>query len=324
LQSPNAAASAKTVSAARAVTLRTADFQRELKNFEPQVANYQWMWKVLKSRSRAIGGWFPHKVHAVLRRFGNPRKPYFICQFSNGLKYLGDYRDVNSMSYALDAMDTEDPLHELRSLLEGRSGAFVDIGANLGLYSAAMARAFPEKSVYAFEPVPATVRRAAATFALNKLNNVTLIGAAAGDADGEIVFYDAPGCSEYASAIPSDQPINVQWKEIRVPCLRLDTLAPELGIEEIALLKIDAEGYEPKVIAGAEALIRKTLPNIVYEYNDSVAPKAGWTASDVAIQIQRMGGYRFYQLRENGERLPFNPPQELSGLLNVFCQSVPA
>src|SRR5205823_11885932 len=133
------------------------------------------------------------------RRLGNRNKPYFVCSYPNGLRFLGDYRDVNSMSYALDSLNTADPLHEILSLLEDRTGAFIDVGANLGLYSAAMARAFPDRQVYAFEPVPATVRRAAATFALNSLANVVLVPAAAGDTDSEIVFYDAPGCSEYAS-----------------------------------------------------------------------------------------------------------------------------
>jgi FkbM family methyltransferase len=324
LESSNAGVGGGTSASIRAVTLGIAEFQRELANVQPRIANYRWMWKVLKARSRAIGGWFPHKIHKVLRRFGNPRKPNFICEYPNGLRYLGDYRDVNSMAYTLKSTDTQDPLHELRSLLEERAGAFVDIGANLGLFSAAMARSFPDRKVYAFEPVPATVRRAAATFALNNLTNVTLVGAAVGDTDSEIVFYDAPGCSEYASAIPTDQPIKVKWHEIRVPCLRLDTVAPQLGISDIALLKIDVEGYEPKVIAGAEALIRRTQPNIVYEYNDRVASKAGWTASDVALQIQRMGRYRFSQLRENGERRPFAPPQEVSGLLDIVCQSAGA
>jgi FkbM family methyltransferase len=323
LEGPTVLAQSANRSEAGAVTtLQSADFQRELQNHQPGIASYRWMWKVLKARSRAIGGWFPHKVHNLLRRLGNPRKPYFIAEYRDGLRYLGDYRDVNSMSYALDAMEVADPLHELRSLLEGRPGAFVDVGANLGLYSAAMARTFPERHVYAIEPVPATVRRAAATFALNGLTNVTLVPAAAGDTDGEIVFYDAPGCSEYASAIPTEQPINVQWKEMRVPCLRLDTLAERLDMGEVALLKIDAEGYEPKVIAGADALIRRARPNIVYEYNDSVAPAAGWTASDVAVQILAMGSYSFFQLRENGDRLPFAPPDEVRGLLNIFCRSL--
>jgi hypothetical protein len=49
------------------------------------------------------------------------------------------------------------------------------------------------------------------------------------------------------------------------PLRRLDGYAQEQGWANVTLLKIDTEGYDPKVIAGAEALIRRDRPVIVAE-----------------------------------------------------------
>lgn len=300
-------------------------FKQTLTEMEPYVSNYQWMWKVLRARYRKNGGWFPHKVHAALRHFGNKRRPFFICEFPDGLKFLGDYRDVNSMSYALVSETPLDIASEFGTLLKSKSGDILDIGANLGLYSAALGRYVKgEGRVFAFEPIPATVRRAEATLALNQLDNVFLFQAAVGDVDEEIVFYDAPNCSEYSSAIPTKQSIPIDWTEVRVPCVRLDTLYSENLFKQVSLVKIDAEGYEPKVIAGAKGLITSQHPPLIYEYNQGVAEPAGWKATDVAKVLHEWCGYQFEILRENGDRIPFNTTDDISGLVNILCRPTPA
>lgn len=69
--------------------LSYSDFNKTLEEFRPLIGNYRWMWPVLRARSARIGGYFPHKIHNMLRRFGNPRKPCFICEFPDGLRFLG-------------------------------------------------------------------------------------------------------------------------------------------------------------------------------------------------------------------------------------------
>lgn len=226
------------------------------------------------------------------------------------------------MAYAMSSNKACTPVDSLTAVLGDRPGTFLDVGANMGLFTAGIARFLKgREEVLAFEPVPATARRAAATFALNNLENVRLFPAAVGDADGEIVFYDAPGCSEYASAIPTSQSIPINWTETRVPSLRLDTLMEQGSFQKVGFMKVDAEGYEPKVMAGAERMIRRDQPHIVYEYNYSVAPTAGWTASDVALQIKQWGDYKFHIMLDDGVKEEFNPPQDVGGLINIYCES---
>ena len=55
-------------------------------------------------------------------------------------------------------------------------------------------------------------------------------------------------------------------KRHEVKCFKID----EFGIENVSYLKIDVEGFEKKVLAGAEQTILRDKPLIVIEQNDVV------------------------------------------------------
>jgi FkbM family methyltransferase len=296
------------------------DFQRYLDELRPGVSNYEWMWPLLRARFKQ-NGWFPRRLHSVIKRFGNPKKPYFIGQTPDGLRFLGDYRDVNAVACATTFEYPGPFICFMMERMKQTEGAFLDVGANLGFVASYLARSMAGRDeVFAFEPIPETTRRAAATFALNDLHNVRLFPVAVGDEEGDITFYDAPGNSEWASAHPTKQPIAIRWQETKVPCLTLDALCQAGHIGRVGLLKIDVEGHEPKVVRGAAELIRREKPVIFYEYNYSVAPFAGWSASDVALMINRSAAYRFKIFEDSGRMVDFSPPEEVGGVVNIYCE----
>jgi hypothetical protein len=47
----------------------------------------------------------------------------------------------------------------------------------------------------------------------------------------------------------------------------LDCLVEQMQLDNIGLMKIDVEGYEPMVIAGAKATIARDMPVIFAEFN---------------------------------------------------------
>lgn len=295
-------------------------FQQTLTEFQSGLGNYGWMWTLLRWRAHQTG-WPPRKLYPFFRRFCNPHRPYFVGQTADGMAFLGDYRD----RYAVDRMVMPEESDPIADFLTARArcteGAILDVGANVGLVTAVLARLLPDRQIFAFEPVAETAQRAAATFALNRLNNVRLTIAAVGAEDGELTFYSAPGHSDYASAHPTDTHLAIQWQEARVPCVALDTLLQQNVFERVGLMKIDVEGHEFDVLRGAQQLIARDRPEILLEYNRRIAPQMGWKPEDVAELLTRLAPYQFKVVNADGTIESFPPKENDVGIVNIYAQS---
>jgi len=164
-------------------------FQQYYNELMPKISDYSWMWNLLRRRAQKTG-WFPRRLHAVIQRFGNPAKPYFVGQTSDGIRFLGDYRDEYSATCEVCPDYDGLLLRFMQKRMQRTDGAYVDIGSNMGVTVATMARFLQGRAeVLAFEPVDETARRAVATFALNNLDNVRLYQVAIGNRNEEISFF---------------------------------------------------------------------------------------------------------------------------------------
>jgi FkbM family methyltransferase len=126
-------------------------------------------------------------------------------------------------------------------------GVFVDVGANVGTYAMVLARHVGANGkVIAIEPHPVTHARLAFNRAASGYGWVTLVAAAAGPAEGELLIEtdgDNLGASHVVSGHASE-------KAIRVPSLRLQRILDDAGIAQVDALKIDVEGFEDRVLTG--------------------------------------------------------------------------
>src|SRR5258708_17446340 len=126
-------------------------------------------------------------------------------------------------------------------------GVFVDVGANVGTYAMVMARHVGASgTVIAIEPHPVTHARLAFNRAASGDAQVTLVAAAAGASDGELMI-ETDGDNLGASHIVSGEP---SGNAIRVPSLRLQRILDDAGVGRVDALKIDVEGYEDRVLTG--------------------------------------------------------------------------
>jgi FkbM family methyltransferase len=150
-------------------------------------------------------------------------------------------------------------LHLLRA-----GDLFIDIGANVGVYTVLAAGAIGA-TAHAIEPVPAT-------FAKLRLNLRT------NGLDGKAHAHNI-GLGRSASALrfTTDQDTmnhvitDDTWTgpSIQVPVLALDRL---LDGQSPSLIKIDVEGWESEVLAGAEATLRQpSLLALIVEMNGGEA-----------------------------------------------------
>ncbi|MBD2187092.1 FkbM family methyltransferase [Pseudanabaena mucicola] len=134
---------------------------------------------------------------------------------------------------------------------------FVDVGANIGSYTIIASKVVRANSL-ALEPVPETFKRLQRNINLNDI--ASLVDArccAAGLTHGSLMFSD--------SLDTMNKVVNKEYSgsSIEVPVKSLDSMLDNL---QPTLIKIDVEGFEPTVIAGAvKTLLRDSLLAILIE-----------------------------------------------------------
>ena len=165
--------------------------------------------------------------------------------------------------------------------------AMVDVGANVGILGARAARLVGESGrVVAVEPSPRCLEDLRRV--VDGMSNVTIVEAALGPERGTVRLtgWDNPDHRGLGTAVDGHRSgIEENWYEgtaVVVPQLRLaDVLDEHLPGREVALLKVDVEGYEPAVLAGAPALFDEgRVRAAILEVTPDV--DAGWEGDLIA------------------------------------------
>jgi FkbM family methyltransferase len=131
-------------------------------------------------------------------------------------------------------------------------GIFADVGAHIGSVSAAVLRRRPAARVIAFEAIPAKAARLK-----RRLPSIDVHCCAVAEKAGRAKFFIdtvQSGCSSLLGAENAD--------EIEVELQPLDDLLPSEGV---SIIKIDVEGAELGVLLGADAVVSRSRPVIVFE-----------------------------------------------------------
>jgi FkbM family methyltransferase len=141
----------------------------------------------------------------------------------------------------------------------------LDIGANIGLSTIALAWTCPDGEVVAFEPSPVNVHFLRRNLAANGVTNVTVMALAVSDQDGELRFHESPYGA--GSHVVTEEHLRANWANVRVPMTTLDAAMQRLAGRPIAFAKIDAEGHEPNILAGARTMLERHEPLLYMEFN---------------------------------------------------------
>jgi FkbM family methyltransferase len=129
----------------------------------------------------------------------------------------------------------------------------VDVGANIGIYSVVLAKWVGKQGhVFAFEPAPDNIKLLRKTIKLNQFDNITITQKAISNKPGIASFYLVDGISSH-SLMDYGKSID----KIDVEVETLDNFFQDYE-KPIDFIKIDAEGYDFKVILGMQNIISKT------------------------------------------------------------------
>lgn len=158
---------------------------------------------------------------------------------------------------------------------------FVDIGANIGSYTI-LASATGANTI-SFEPVPATFEAFLDNIHLNRLETcVDARNQAVGRASGELEMIADQDTTNQALRVDD----HYTGKTLRVPVVMLDEALRERTPK---LIKIDVEGFESEVLAGAAAtLANPGLRAVIMELNGS-GTRYGFDEDSLHQQMQAIG-----------------------------------
>jgi FkbM family methyltransferase len=177
-----------------------------------------------------------------------------------------------------------------RVLADG--GLFIDVGANVGIYTIWAAELGAE--VIALEPAVDTFVLLQENIALNGYQ-VTAVRAAAGSHRGTARFtagLDAANCLDPHGPVETE----------------LVTVDSLVGDRPVTGMKVDVEGFEIEVLGGcARALADRRIGLIQLEWNASSAFAVGTDRRPVAELLARYG-YRLYRPDAFGFLVPVTDP----------------
>jgi len=155
----------------------------------------------------------------------------------------------------------------VRRLLEPGMRA-IDIGANYGTYTLAMAQAVGSAGrVWAYEPAGATARYLRATIARNRLANVEMTQAALSDRAGTGRLRLDAQAELNRLAVDGD------GEEVLLTTLDAECRSRAWG--RIQFIKIDAEGGEGDIIRGGENFFAEHSPLVMFECRGADGENAG-------------------------------------------------
>ena len=170
-----------------------------------------------------------------------------------------------------------------------RPGATVlDLGAHLGLFSVAMARAVGDAGrVFAFEPAPGVRKALQQTVRLNGCQEIIEVRhEAIGGVAGRAALVSGTGPLSNAGRLDARSADRLLGQLVDVVTVDAFTAARDLRVD---CMKIDVEGSEFDVLAGARATIARDRPAIALEVHPSLLAAAGRDLGELRELAQPLG-----------------------------------
>jgi FkbM family methyltransferase len=227
-----------------------------------------------------------------LRDLGGAGRRTVQCRYF-GTQFIVDLDDVIGYEIAIRRFEWR----ELKLMIDAcrriTPAVFLDVGANIGLYSCVLGRHKLVRSVIAFEPDRENFARLQANIALNALADlIDARHAAVGDASGVVTLVPSGTANRGTSRIEPGAGDGYE-----VASVALDTVVPMRGA--MIALKVDVEGYEAQVLAGAAQML---------SCNGGFAQIEAREDAAAALVAERMASFGWRFLERYGLDLRFEKP----------------
>jgi len=174
-----------------------------------------------------------------------------------------------------------------------------DVGANVGVFTLAIAKACQEADVYSFEPAPETFNRLQTNVELNRSLNAHPRRLALGSKPGRGLLQIDPR-SPATNRLSG--PGNADRNCVEVEVQTVDAQLRQVEGRDLGLLKIDVEGFECDVLMGAADSLRDNRwAAVLIEICPANLRQAGRSVADL-VAICESFGYSLFEVSPEGGR----------------------
>lgn len=222
-----------------------------------------------------------------------PLPPITSNLIGDGYPVLLDPRTANlGGSFYFDPLRPYSPLPLkwcYEQLFRYPQAVLIDVGASTGCYSL-LSKHHPDLTVYAFEPVPLTHEVLKENVRLNGLEHkihVYPFGVADYNGIGIVHVVIADG-GKGVSIVNGKPAYHKAFTNERVRVVNLDHFCERNNVVP-TFIKIDCEGSEELVLRGAENIIQKYHPFLLFEYSQENADQFGLVMSNTIQLIEEWG-----------------------------------
>src|SRR5690348_5633122 len=228
----------------------------------------------------------------VRRRFYSPynkvvhRGRYFICRYF-GAAFLIRSANVGGLEISANIAEHDELKNFMRSAAAIKPDIFIDIGANLGLYTCILMKKRLAPRAILFEPDRRNRVHLGANLMINDLleANIEIHPLALGDAAGRLRLVPGPERDIGLSQIVEGA---ADGKGYEVEVVRFDDFIA-LTTGQTLAIKIDVERYERKVLAGMARTLRDNRGVVQIEVLEAREETVGLMAAAGFRLVQDFG-----------------------------------
>lgn len=211
-----------------------------------------------------------------------------------------------------------EPLWSLAWKQLNENSIIFDIGANIGAFSLKSAAYLHQRklqsSIYAIEPNPQIIIRLRKNVNLNPdLNKLIQIEEIA-LSDQKRIMHFTSGCANSGGGKLTNEKTGV---EVKVNTL--DSFVSEHDLQRVDLIKIDVEGFEPRVLKGANRTIETYKPILIIEITDEWFRVNGSSASEIINHLFGLGYTIYSDAFGSVKRVLHNGIADLPNQYNVLA-----
>jgi FkbM family methyltransferase len=206
--------------------------------------------------------------------------------------------------------------HALARRIPPRSWV-IDIGANIGFFTERFAKWTRDGGrVIAVEPDCYNVALLKQRLARCSIESVDIHQAAATERSGTVYL-------QRNSDNPGDHRISDAGETIAA--VTIDDLVEKAGNPDVALIKIDTQGSERRVLQGASKTLQRCKPTLFIEIDDQALRQYGTTAAEVLGELSGQQ-YQLYRISRSGQEIQMSLEEAIAvagseerGYVDLLC-----
>ncbi len=266
------------------------------------------------------------RMSQFLRKYYSNIKPAILCKtkYDNGIKItvnLQSHIDAQIFWQGFQEADRGEVI--LMKKLLNPDSVFIDIGANIGVFSLVAASIVKNGQIHAFEPSKRLFNNLNANIALNGFTNLKTnnLGLFSETTNKNLHHPQGVGMinAGAASLFPEHQ-VEIDNNEVeQISLITFDSYAEKNNLPKIDLIKMDIEGAEMNALKGAKNSLVQFKPLILMELDEDCLNRAGSSFKEVLDFFGALN-YEINTIDFNGNITKVESIKQLRKHQNIYCR----